>query len=139
MRRNGKLIQIQTECTPHPDPMVVSVAILDGQTIMKEAKAVPPGSDRQSMMRLIREQHSIVERKVAEQAEQSEDDEAASSGSRLAQFNRLFEQGLDAYMSGAYEQAVEVWQEAVALDPTSKVVAVNLDIARKKLRSSGRA
>lgn len=52
---------------------------------------------------------------------------------RTARFHELFDDGYDHYRKGNYAQAVRSWQAALALDPSSAALVVNLKVAQTKL------
>lgn len=57
---------------------------------------------------------------------------------RTARFHQLFDDGYDHYRKGDYAEAVRRWQDALVLDPSSAVLAVNLKVAQTKLAAQSK-
>ncbi len=142
----ARTFQIQTELVSHPESRVVTIVILDGRTVLKRVGDLllpGSGSDPDSAPDypgLIRTQHASVEAEVRDKLDQLGKQADKRSTQKVPsvkqQFNRLFEEGHDAYLSRDYEAALAVWEEANALDPDNKALSVNLDILKKKMASA---
>ena len=128
-----RLVQIQTECVTHPAPSVVTVAILDGRTLTKKVLPVSSFEDRAAVQREMRNQHRALEEELRQRLAKKADAPSKEPESNLSRFNELFEQGLTAYRSGDYEAAKQAWTKASEVDPTNKVVQVNLAMLERKV------
>ncbi len=128
-----RTFQIQTELVSHPEQRIVTIVILDGRTVLKRVSDLPPLGEKSDHAALIRAQHRAVEAEVRQKLGELGGRQASASDSPKERFNRLFERGHDAYLDGDLEQARHLWQQAQAIDPTNKALAVNLEILGKKL------
>lgn len=133
VKAGSRTFQIQTELVSHPEARVVTIVILDGRTVLKRlGDLLLPGSSPDHAT-LIRTQHAQVEAEVREKLDQLDKRPDKKARSMKQQFNHLFEQGHDAYLSRDYEAALAAWEEAEALDPNNKALGVNLGILKKKM------
>lgn len=133
-----RLVQLQTEYVTTPSPLVVSVGLRDGRTILK--RSARAAGSREAITRLVEGQHAAVEREVrqklaelaaARAGETPPPASAASAGA--AGFGALFERGLNAFLAGDLPGALAAWEQASALDPTHATLQVNLGVVRRKL------
>lgn len=131
---NQRLFQIQTEFVTYPENMVMTVVILDGKVVTKRNGPVPPSADRTSIERLIEEQHLKVEAEVNEKVAAKNRTREETEETPREKVGRLFEAGFDKYRAGQLKEALELWEEAHALDPQDKTLEINLSIVRKKLK-----
>lgn len=135
-------VQLQTEYVTAPSPMVVSVALREGRTLLKRsARAV---GAREAVARLVEAQHAELERevrqKLAELAAARASDAGAPGSPSAAGPSQalvpLFERGLNAFLSGDLAGALAAWEEASALDPDHATLQVNLAVVRRKLAAA---
>lgn len=136
VKAGSRTFQIQTEVVSHPEPRVVTIVILDGRTVLKRVSDPLLPSATEDHTALIRTQHTAVETEVRDKLDQLGKARDAGTESVKERFNRLFEQGHDAYLTGNYEAARTAWEEARGLDPDNKALTVNLEILEKKLAST---
>lgn len=128
---------------------IVTVVLLDGRTVIKRTRSAGEERGRDGVTQEMREQHAAVEAEVRDKLQSlvsrsgdapagpapARDTASPSDENLQAEFNRLFEAGVDAYVAGQYAEAITFWERSADIDPENKTVAVNLDIARKKLTS----
>ncbi len=136
VRANQRLFQIQTELASHPERQILSVAILDGNTVLKRKSPPPAGANRQLLEKLIEEQHHALETEVREKLIGLVRDKGPTPKEL---FYQRFETGFEEYRKGNLEAALAAWEEAKALNPSDKAIEINLRVVRGKLEGrSGR-
>jgi len=137
VRAGNRLFQIQTEYAISPACQAVTVVMLDGKTVLKRASPAEKTFELAAAERLVTEQHLAVEKEVREKLESlSSRNQPPATPSPKAQFDRLFEEGLARFLEKDYAAAVELFEQAKAADPSNKLVAVNLSVARRKLAAA---
>ncbi|MBI5496359.1 MAG: response regulator [Deltaproteobacteria bacterium] len=132
VRVGKRLFQVQSEFLAHPDPVAVSVVILDGRTLLKRVSDPLPGRTREEWQRAVQEQHRRVEAEVGERVQAAADKGTAAS-TPVRDAHVWIEEGLGRYLALDYVGALAAWEEAARLDPGNKGLEVNLRIVRKKL------
>ena len=136
VKANNRLFQVQTEFRGQPEPVVVTVVILDGRTVLKRVSPPLPGRTREEWERAIQEQHAAVEGEV-ESKVQALQEKGATVEPRRKTAASLVEEGLARYLEKDYAGALVHWEEAHKMDPDNKSLAVNLQVARKKVAEKG--
>jgi hypothetical protein len=141
-----RTIQLQTEFTTTPHPAVVSVAVLDGRTVLKRStEAASP--EREARQRQVESLHAALEAEVRERLRAGErrvevpaagapgaEPAAAEAGPDAPRRrDALIEQGLAAFLAGEHRAALATWEAAAALDPAHRSLQVNLGVVRRKL------
>lgn len=138
IRAHQRLFQVQTEFVTYPEPKVLSVVILDGNTLLKRGCEVSPGSSRTAIEELIRERHAAAEAEVRQKIDSLLKDRLEGAPTPKESFNRLVDEGFEAYRRGDLPQALDRWEEAKNYNPADKTLDVNLAILRKKLSQTVR-
>ena len=131
-----RLFQIETESLDHDPACVVTIVTIEGKTVWKRSSRLKPPLNRQAIADRVNSQHEEVEHYVHDKLNaaigpEPEPEEEAPVPS--VQFHRLFDRGYEFYRTGDYRQAIACWETALALDPASAALAVNLRIAKEKL------
>lgn len=135
VKLNQRLFQIQTEFVTYPEHQILSVVILDGKVLVKRGRPTT-ATDRESLARLIEEQHQQVEAEVREKTLELVRSKQADEESPREKFGRLLEAGFDHYRNKEYQAAFDCWSDARKIDPENKTIATNLAIVRKKLETA---
>jgi len=82
-------------------------------------------------------QHDRIEGKLNERfAEHLLEKRAESrpeAPSKRELFHKLFDEGFDRFRAGDFEAAIDRWERALAIDPSSAASRVNVRVAREKL------
>ncbi len=129
----NRLIQVQTEFATSPKEQILTVALLDGRTLMKRVSPPPDGATRASIESQIDAQHAEVEAAVREKLATLARKNAQSQQTARERYGELFEAGFTAYREKRYEEALRCWEEAQRLSPGEKTVEVNIQIVKQKL------
>jgi tetratricopeptide (TPR) repeat protein len=135
VKANNRLFQVQTEFSGQPEPCVVTVVILDGRTVLKRVSPPLPGRTREAWQQAVQEQHAVVEAEVEAKVVALQEKSATLEPRRKSAAS-LVEDGLARYLEKDYAGALVHWEEALKLDPDNKSVAINVQVARKKLAES---
>jgi len=133
---NQRLFQVQSEFREAPDPQILTVVILDGKVVLKQASPSASGLKREELQQLIEVQHGEVEQKIRDRVNEKLLAKAADSSSPAGRFNALFEEGWERYRDGDHAGALSCWEAASALKPGDKTVESNLKVVRKKLANT---
>jgi len=130
---NDRLFQIQTEMVNHPEPSILTVVVLDGNTVFKRHSTPLPGADRAELEHTICQQHTAVEEEVNHRVEDLAKRKIEGPSSAKERYYQLFEAGLENYRRGELAEALEQWQEAKKLNPEDTVLDINLKVVLAKL------
>ncbi len=130
-----RMFQIQTEMVLYPDKRIVTVVILDGNTVLKRSLPVEASGTRSELEMLIDQQHQDVKAEVDRRVEDLGKTKSAEVVAEGQSFHELFDAGFEAYRQGDIDKAVELWLEAQALNPEDPTLEINLRIARAKLEA----
>lgn len=129
----GRQIQIQTEFVTGPKEQIITVAILDGRTLLKRTLEPSLSATRADIEAQVQAQHAVVETEVREKLATLAPKPPEAPVSAKERFDALFEAGFASYREGRYEEALESWQTALALFPADKSTQVNIEIVKRKL------
>ncbi len=133
VRLNRRVFQIETEIVGIEPRFIVSAVSVEGRTVWKHSVRVTGEARPEDLAARIDEQHDAIEAKLnarfAEQLVQGQENAAG----RRDQFHRLFDEGFDRFRARDYEGAIESWERALAIDPSSTSLRVNVRVAREKL------
>lgn len=132
VRIGQRLFQIQTEFVTLPENHLLSLVILDGKVMMKKSTPTT-ATDRVTLTRQLEIQHQQVENEVREKALERSRSKKAEEEDPREKFNRLLEEGFEAYRKKEYSMALVSWEEAYVIDPANKTLSTNLNIVRKKI------
>jgi len=130
-----RLFQIQTEMVSYPEERIVTVVILDGNTVLKRSLPVEAPGARSELEVLIEQQHQEVKVEVNRKVEDLGKAKSAEADSENESFHELFDAGFEAYRQGDIKKALEVWLKAQTLNPDDPTLEINLKIARAKLEA----
>lgn len=133
VKAGKRLFQIQTEMVLYPEERIVTVVILDGNTMLKRSFPVEAPGARSELEVLIDQQHQEVKAEVHRKVEDLGKARSAKVDAGTARFYELLDAGFEAYRQGDVEQALEVWLKADVLKPDDPTLEINLRIARAKL------
>jgi DNA-binding response OmpR family regulator len=128
----GRAVHVQTEVVGPPGRKLVTAATLDGRTLFKRISEPPEDAEAGFVEGVLEVQHAAVERDVRE-AQEKLLIESVERPDWKERFDRLFEEGFVEYRKGRWEAARAVWEEARALNPSDKVLEVNLRVVLGKL------
>jgi len=130
IKAGKRLFQIQTELTTHPELRVITVVILDGNTVLKRATTPPENADRNQLETLIEDQHRGIETEVRTKIESLGQEKSRGDDH---EFFGLLDEGFTAYRSGDFQRALEVWSKARTIKPDDPTLKVNMKIVRLKI------
>ncbi len=130
IKAGKRLFQIQTELATHPELQVITVVILDGNTVLKRATKPPVDADRNRLEALIEDQHRGIETEIRTKIESLGQEKNRSDDQ---EFFHLLDEGFLAYRNGEFQQALEVWSKAREIKPDDPTLKVNLKIVRLKI------
>jgi len=128
-----RLFQIQTEMVLYPDERIVTVVVLDGNTVLKRSVPVADSGTRSELKTLIERQHQDVEVEVNRKVEELGRMRSGEADTEVQGFFELFQSGFDAYHSGEMQEALDYWEAAKVLKPDFPSLEINLKVARAKL------
>ncbi len=135
VKAGKRLFQIQTEMVLYPDARIVTVVILDGNTVLKRSLPIEAPGARSELEVLIEQQHQEVKAEVGRKVDDLGKTKSAEVESGTQGFHELFDMGFEAYRLGDIKKALEVWLKAQALNPDDPTLEINLKIARAKLEA----
>lgn len=133
IRLKKKLFQIQTEVAGDAPLFIVTVVSIDGRSVWKRRTAAPDDASQESLQQLIDAQHTEIEQMVDERMSEELAKARPPRGDTRARFHQLYDEGYDRFRAGDFEGAIGCWREALAIDPTSHALEVNIKIANEKL------
>lgn len=138
LRAGERVMQVQTEYLHGPRPAVVTLVTAAGRTLWKTSVAVDPTQGTEGIGRRVDAEHLRVSNEVQDKLEQLKQKLLPSDESLRHRFHELFDAGYECFRNHDYRGALKVWGEALDIDPASKVLEVNLKIARAKLEETTR-
>ncbi|MBI2392374.1 MAG: response regulator [Deltaproteobacteria bacterium] len=128
-----RVFQVETGVFGDEPRFVVSAVSVEGRTVWKHSTRVASDAGAADLAARIDEQHDAIEAKLnARFAEQVLERQTSPSG-RREQFHRLFDEGFDKFRGRDYQGAIDSWEHALAIDPSSTSLRVNVRVAREKL------
>jgi DNA-binding response OmpR family regulator len=133
-----RTFRIQTELAAFPRPAVVTGAFHDWRGILKRVTENPPVDDPEALEALIESQHALVEAELRANAASPVESPAKGTGPEKERFDRLFEEGIEAYLAKDYPGALRYWREAERLRPGDGVLTANIHLVRRKVEGTGR-
>ncbi|MBN2725081.1 MAG: response regulator [Deltaproteobacteria bacterium] len=129
---SGKgILQIQTEFSEMGTPQIITIVVHRGRTVHKVVNSNLVSFQREHLEEAIKIQHNRVEKELSEKLGKLSEKKTDPDGK--PDYNSLFEEGLDCYMTGDFKGALFFWEKAKQLDENNKILQVNLNIVRKKL------
>ncbi len=136
VRVGKRLFQIQTELAGYPQNQIVTVVILDGNTVLKRSIPVGESDNREKLEMMIKQLHQVVEAEVHQKVEDLVKAKNPESGSNSETFHALFDEGFEAFRKGDFEKAEKIWLKARSLKPDDPTLGINLNIVRSKIDGS---
>jgi hypothetical protein len=134
---HNRILQVQTEYLHGPRPKIVTLVTSAGRTIWKSSCDVEPNSIERTLAEAMAVEHAKVSIDLQDKVNDALEKLGVGREESVRQrFNRLFDDGYDQFRQGKFEAAIELWETAASLDPSSRVVEVNIRIAKNKLESS---
>ena len=133
VRLNRTVFQIQTETSGEDPPFVVSVVTIDGRSVWKHSQRAPAGAGPREIAAMIDAQHDQIEGRFNDHFTAQLVAKQRSDPGRREEFHRLFDEGFDRFRVRDYGGAIERWERALAIDPSSAALRVNVNVARGKL------
>ncbi len=124
IKAGRELITIQTEIRKHPYERVETIVSFKGRVLLKKETRIDRDLDLEAH---IIQQHESAENEIKQKLENKKSTQTEES------FSYLYDEGLNYYKEGNYEQALMAWEKAKKLKPDDKILDVNLEILRKKL------
>lgn len=134
----GRVLQVQTEFLPGPQASIVTLVVSGGRSVWKTVSAIPAEASAAAISDLMNQEHAAVSLDVQVKIHDTLERLGIPEETRRQKFHELFEKGYEAFRSSDFGQAVRLWEQALAMDPESKVVEVNLRVAREKLSLPGK-
>jgi CheY-like chemotaxis protein len=128
-----RLFQIQTEMVQFPEKRIVTVVVLDGNTVLKRSFPVEGPGVRSELQILVEQQHKEIEEEVRRKVENLGKERGAQDGTKGQSFFELFDAGFEAYRNGNLQNALEIWLEAQTLNPDDPTLKINLKIVRSRI------
>lgn len=132
---NDRDFQVQTEMVHHPEVSVLTVVVLDGNTLLKRVRGVPHTSGRRELEQLIGEQHEAVEDEVRHKVQDLLAEKAKECSFDKDRFFKLFDTGFEKFREGRIADALADWEEAKSLNPEDTTLDINIKVAREKLEA----
>ncbi|MFO0554102.1 MAG: response regulator [Polyangiaceae bacterium] len=147
----GQTLEVETTFTAHKTPTVVTVVLARNEPISKTRKSLDADADPATIQSAIDEQHdqaiaSLYDRiSTLRQANQPSPSSTRPPSpldtSALVEtvadptpdVETLFDQGFEHARAGDWEKALAVWERGLAVDPSHRTLAVNVQVARRKL------
>ncbi len=154
----GRSLQITTEVVAGDTPTVVSLVLAGKEPVAKFRKRVPPEADAAAIQSLIDAQHQEAEAathdRVSALRHQSQHGSApvgvtvvdvpepppgGLATARVdaplgeAEVSALFDEGFERSRRGEWAEALVCWERALRSDPDNRTLAINVDVAKKKL------
>lgn len=133
IRLGGRVLQLQTEYLHGPRPAVVTLVTASGRTLWKTSVAANLSQGSDGIGRQVDSEHLRVSNELQQKIEELKDKLQPRDESTRQRFHELFDEGYDSFRNHDYQGALRLWREALELDPTSKLLEVNLRIAQGKV------
>lgn len=137
VKAGTRLFQIQTEMVLYPEKQIVTVVILEGNTVLKRSQPVEALGARTELESLVNQQHQDVQAEVHRKIEDLGRVKSAEAETKTETdpYYELFDAGLEAYRQGDVEKALKFWLEARDIRPDDPTLEINLKIGRSKLQN----
>lgn len=135
VRIGGRLFQIQTEILYQPEPIIISIATVDGELVTKRKTTVESHNPDESK-RLISSQHAELENEIQNGEARVPEIRQSTEHTKRELYHQSLDRGFECFRKGDYEGAMEAWNAALALDPESKTLKVNMAVLKSKLESN---
>ncbi len=129
-----RTFQVQTEVTLKPTSNIVTIVVLDGRTLFKRTKPLPPTLSQREAVVLVRQQHQSVEQEVQHKLASLKVDKAVDTDK--VRMGKLMDEGFERFRSKDFAGAIAAWQAALDIDPGNGTLKVNLHVARRKLHET---
>jgi DNA-binding response OmpR family regulator len=123
-----RLVQLQTQIEGES---IVTVAVLDGKTLLRRQRPAV-GDDRTVLEAAIHAQHEEIASEVRSKLERLLAKGSTAPQGAMERFADLYRQGIQKYEDGNYAAALMLWEMAAAIDPTNKVLLVQVEAARTR-------
>lgn len=133
---NQRMFQVQSEFIEQPHQQILTLVILDGKVVSKRGTPALLALGRETLQRMIEEQHVSVEQEINEKIATMVEARSNVEVTQKERFNSLFEDGWDCYRKGDYARALSLWEEAHDINPADKTIGTNLKIVRNKLAAA---
>lgn len=137
VRLKDRLFQIQTELTMGVPSFVATLVTVDGRSVWKRSERVPADASPADLQRMIDAQHEEIERRAEQRMAEELGKRRETADDRRVRYHQLFDEGYDRYRARDFAGAIASWTNALALDPNSHTLQVNLKIAKSKLDERG--
>lgn len=143
-----RMFQLQTEFVSHPEQQIQTIVVLDGRVVTKRIGDIPPGvTKKEELAKIIERQHMAVEREVKDRIaelakKKSQGTDMPPENTTLQEeaqqqpaysFKELCDMGFARYRERDFAGALELWQQANAIDPSDKTLASSVDMLKRKL------
>jgi CheY-like chemotaxis protein len=136
---DGRVLQVQTELLSGPRPSIVTLVASSGRTVWKTASEVDSEASAEVIADLMKRKHAAMSDEMQQKIRDTLERLGVPEETRRQRFHELFEQGYEAFRNADYKSCVGFWERALVVDPQSKVVEVNLRVAREKLAAESTA
>lgn len=133
VRLKTRLFQIETEVVGEDPAFVVSIVSVEGRTVWKHSERIPAETSPREVAERIDAQHDGIEARLNDRFASQLLELQRNAPSMREQFHRLFDEGFDKFRARDYLGAIESWERALAIDPSSSALRVNVGVAREKL------
>ncbi len=133
LRLNRRLFQIETGVTGDDPVFIVSVVSVEGRTAWKHSERVPGDTRADELATRIDAQHDRIEAKLNEKFAEHLLSKRSAGVDKREEFHKLFDEGFDKFRASDYAGAIHCWERALAIDPSSSALRVNVRVAREKL------
>jgi len=137
VRLRQRLLQVQTELVAGPEPVLITLVTVDGRSQWKQRTACPAGLEPAELQDRIDAQHHEIEGQLESKLAAALTSARASDPA--TELNALCDLGYDRFRAGDYRGAIDAWESALAIDPSCASVAVNLQVARARVRADDEA
>jgi hypothetical protein len=132
---NNRVLHIQTELLRGTSNAAITIVSAGGKTLWKKATPVEASCPPDAIGLIIDRQHETVETGLRKRLNDALKQLQSSPETAGQRFSRLFDEGYERIRRLDYAGALALWKEALALDPSSKVLEVNMKIAQDKLNA----
>jgi DNA-binding response OmpR family regulator len=165
IRVRDRLLHVETELVHGDAPTIVSLILAGDQPVAKVRRRVPEDAELSELQGLIDAQHEEVEASTHDRVSAArqkleatpagasptgraasgppareaapEPETSGPSSTDAARSSALFDDGFDRFRRRDFAGALACWELALELNPTSRTLAINVDVARKKLEAAG--
>lgn len=135
IQADKRLFQFQTEFVTEPSYQIQTIVVLEGRVMSKQITPVQGKLSKAELTEMIEKQHNKVEGEIRSKLTSiaGQKKAGAQQESPELKFKRLFEEGFEKYRSSQFEEALQAWEAAYAINPTDKTLETNIRILKKKL------